>query len=115
TRVRDYLAHQNLQSLIPLKRFVRDHKPRNPAAELSQYISFALWSKGAPDFTPINPDLPQPSDADSLYEFPPILAAFYREAKLGVLWQQAQPEYDYAISRFSEPVVFAVQEVNAYL
>ena len=59
-RVREYLAKQNLESLAPLKRFVRDHKLRNPAADLGQYISFALWSKGAPDFTPANPDLPQP-------------------------------------------------------
>jgi hypothetical protein len=114
-RVREYLAQQNLKSLTPLRRFVRDHKPRNAAAELSQYISFALWSKGAPDFTPLNPDLPQPADADALYEFPPILAAFYEEAKLGVLWQQAQPDYDRALAELHEPVIFAVQQVNAYL
>jgi len=114
-RVRDYLAKQNLASLTPLKRFVRDHKPRNPAAELSQYISFALVSKGAPDFTPANPDLPQPVDADTLYEFPPVLAAFYQEARLGVLWQQAQPDYDRAIAQLHEPVTLAVQQVNAYL
>ena len=86
-----------------------------PRAELGQYISFALVSKGAPDFTPANPDLPQPADADALYEFPPVLAAFYQEAKLGVLWQQAQPEYDRAIAQIHEPVTLAVQQVNAYL
>src|SRR5689334_19730922 len=36
-KVRDYLAKQNVPSLAPLRRFVRDHKPKNPAAELSQY------------------------------------------------------------------------------
>lgn len=115
-RVREYLAQQNLQSLAPLKRFVRDHRPRNnPAAELGQYVSFALLSKGAPDFTPANPDLPQPADADALYDFPPLLSAFYKEAKLGVLWLQAKPDYDRAIAQISQPVVFAVQQVNAYL
>jgi tetratricopeptide (TPR) repeat protein len=44
-----------------------------------------------------------------------VLAAFYREAKLGVLWKQAQPDYDRAIAQFTEPVVLAVQQVNAYL
>jgi hypothetical protein len=29
-RVREYLAKQNPASLAPLRRFVRDHKPRNP-------------------------------------------------------------------------------------
>lgn len=114
-RVREYLAKQNLQSLAPLRRYVRDHKPRNAAAELSQYVSFALVNKGKPDFTPANPDLPQPADADTLYDFPPVLAAFYQEAKLGVLWQQAQPDYDRALAQFHDPVVFAVQQVNAYL
>ena len=114
-RVREYLAKQNLQSLVPLRRFVRDHKPRNPAAELSQYVSFALVNKGKPDFTPANPDLPQPADADTLYEFPAVLAAFYQEARLGVLWQQAQQDYERAIEQFHEPVVLAVQQVNAYL
>jgi tetratricopeptide (TPR) repeat protein len=114
-RVREYLAKQNLQSLAPLRRFVRDHKPRNAAAELSQYISFALVNQGKPDFTPANPNLPQPVDADTLYDFPPVLAAFYQEAKLGILWQQAKPDYDRAIAQISEPVIFAVQQVNAYL
>jgi hypothetical protein len=114
-RVREYLTKQNLQSLAPLRRYVRDHKPRNPGAELGQYISFALVNKGKPDFTPANPDLPQPLDADSLYDFPAVLAAFYQEAKLGVLWQQAQPDYERALVQLHEPVVFAVQQVNAYL
>ena len=114
-RVREYLAHQNLQSLTPLRRYVRDHKPRNPGAELGQYISFALVNRGKPDFTPANPDLPQPVDADTLYDFPPVLAAFYQEAKLGVLWKEAQPDYQRAITQLHEPVVFAVQQVNAYL
>jgi len=114
-RVREYLAKQNLPSLVPLRRYVRDHKPRNPGAELSQYVSFALVNKGKPDFTPANPDLPQPADADTLYDFPPVLAAFYQEAKLGILWQQAKPDYDRAIAQLSEPIVLAVQQVNSYL
>ena len=114
-RVREYLAKQNPARLVPLRRFVRDHKPKNPSAELSQYISFALWSKGAPDFTWANPDLPAPADADALYEFPPVLAAFYRDANLAGLWRQVQGEYDAAIAQYSQPVTLAVQQVNAYL
>ena len=114
-RVRDYLAKQNLQSLAPLRRYVRDHKPRNPGAELGQYISFALVNRGKPDFTPANPDLPQPADADTLYDFPPVLAAFYQEAKLGVLWKDAQPDYERALAQIHDPIVLAVQQVNAYL
>ena len=35
-RIREYLAKQNLKSLLPLRRYVRDHKPKNPGAELGQ-------------------------------------------------------------------------------
>jgi len=114
-RVREYLAKQNLQSLTPLRRYIRDHKPKNPGEELTQYVAFALVSRGKPDFTPANPDLQQPTAADTLYDFPPVLAAFYQEAKLGVLWQQAQPDYNRAIAQIQEPVIFAVQQVNSYL
>ena len=114
-RVREYLAKQNLESLAAAEAFRAGSQTEESRADLGQYISFALWSKGAPDFTPANPDLPQPADADALYDFPPVLAAFYKEAKLGVLWQDAQPDYQRAIAQFHEPVVFAVQQVNAYL
>ena len=114
-KLRQYLAKQDLKSVPPLRRFVRDHMPKNRASQLSQYISFALLSKGAPDFTPAQPNLPQPADAEALYELPPLLAAFYQEANLAELWKQSQPDYDYAIAQFTGPVSLGVQQVNAYL
>ena len=75
--VREYLAKQNLQSLGPLERFLRDHRPKDPSAELGQYISFALFSTGAPDFKPLRSDIPMPPDTAGLEELPPLLAAFY--------------------------------------
>ncbi|MGH9591537.1 MAG: hypothetical protein ACRD5L_00490, partial [Bryobacteraceae bacterium] len=54
--VRDYLVNQNPPSLTALRRFVRDHRPKNLDNEYGQYVSFALASKGAPDFTPTYPN-----------------------------------------------------------
>jgi tetratricopeptide (TPR) repeat protein len=113
--VRDYVAKQNPPSLIALRRLVRDRRPKNPADEYSQYVSFALASKGAPDFTPAFPNLPQPQGAESLSELPPLLAAFYQEANLEMLWQQARPDLNKAIAQYSEPVTLAVEKVNSYL
>jgi tetratricopeptide (TPR) repeat protein len=113
--LRQYLAGQNPPSLPALQRFVRNHRPKNPADEYSQYVSFALASKGAPDFTPAYPNLPQPRDTDSLSDLPPLLAAFYRETNLEKLWQQAGPDTDKAIALYSEPVTLAVQRVNSYM
>lgn len=113
--VRDYLAKQDLKSLGPLSRYLRDHRPRDPVAELSQYISFALFCAGPPDFQSMRPDVGWPPDAAGLDELPPLLADFYKEAKLGDLWERLQPEYDKAIAQYTEPVSRAVLEVNAYL
>src|ERR1700741_4954327 len=37
--LRDHFSQQKLASIDAFKRYVRDHKSRNPALELSQYIS----------------------------------------------------------------------------
>jgi tetratricopeptide (TPR) repeat protein len=114
-QLRDYLARQNIPSLGALRRFVRDHKKANPVEELSQYISFSLVSKGAPDFTPAQPNVPQPPEAEALKDLAPLLAAFYREANVASLWQQVQPYYDRALEQYADPVTLAVQQANAYL
>lgn len=114
-QLRDFLAKQNLPSLPALRRFVRDHKLPDPSADLGQYISFALLSKGPPDFTPVLPNFPQPADADRLHELPPLLAAFYREANLAQLWELSQPAYEAALAEYTDPIARAIQGVNAYL
>jgi tetratricopeptide (TPR) repeat protein len=113
--VRDYLVKQNLSSLPPLRRYLSLHLSKNGGNDYSQFVSFALASKGAPDFTPAYPNLPQPPDADALFELPPLLAAFYKEADLERLWNQVHPELEKAVAEYSEPVILAVQQANAYL
>jgi tetratricopeptide (TPR) repeat protein len=113
--VRDYIAKQNAQTLPALQRLLRDARPKDPVLELSQYISFALFSKGPPDFKPLRADLGWPPDASRLAELPPLLAAFYQEAHLDELWRQVQPMYEDALGLYTAPVSRAVLEVNAYL
>ncbi|MEP7352489.1 MAG: hypothetical protein ABI824_04575 [Acidobacteriota bacterium] len=134
--VRDYLAQQNIPSLPELKRYFRDHRPganvtpasrvaspdapigkvaSNDEANLGQYITFALMSKGAPDFGPAQPNYPMPKDAESIRDFAPLLAAFYREANIAALWQQAQPYYQEALGKYTDAVANAVLQVDAFL
>ena len=113
--VREYVAKQTLPSLAPIQRLLREHRPKDPSAELSQYISFALFCKGPPEFKSLHPDIGWPPDAADLVELPPLLAAFYREANLDQLWKQVQPEYEKALAQYTEPVSRAVLEVNSYL
>ena len=108
------LGAKNLDSLFALKRFARDHRQKDPNAELSQYISYGLLIDGPPDFGYRDPDMIRPPDATVLEGLSPLLAAFYKEANLEELWQRAQPFYDQMIEQYHEPVTRAVTEVNAY-
>jgi tetratricopeptide (TPR) repeat protein len=112
--VREYLAKKDLKSLGPLQRFMRDHRPKDPSAELGQYISFALFSTGPPEFKPLRSDIPMPPDTAGLEELPALLADFYQEANIGELWKQVEPYYDQEIAKYTQPVSRAVLEVNAY-
>jgi tetratricopeptide (TPR) repeat protein len=112
--VRDYLATQKIDCLFDLKRFVKEHKQRDPAADLSQYISFALSVDGPPLFAPHYAKNLMPPDAAPLEEFTPLLVAFYREAHIADLWKRVQPQIDQVIEQYHEPVSRAVLLVNAY-
>jgi tetratricopeptide (TPR) repeat protein len=112
--LRAYIG-KTLPSIDALKRYVRDHRPKNAAAEFSQYVSFALLSKGPPDFGWTNPNLPPPPDVATIDDLAPLLADFYREANIEALWREVQPYYDRAIEQYTEPVSRGVLQVNAYL
>jgi hypothetical protein len=113
--IRDHFAQQNLPVMPALKRYVRDHKPRNPALELSQYISFALLVKGPPNFAWREPNLPPPPDVMPIDDFGPMVTQFYAEGNVGELWKQVQPTIDQAIRQYTEPVSRAVLLSNSYV
>ncbi len=112
--VREYLASQNLECLSELKRFVRDHKQKDPSAELSQYISYALAINGPPLFEPRFLNNLMPPDAVQLEGLTPLLVAFYREAHIQDLWKRVQPAFDGVIEEYHDPVSRAVLLANAY-
>jgi tetratricopeptide (TPR) repeat protein len=112
--VRDYIAAQKLDCLSDLKRFVRDHKQKDSAADLSQYISYALATKGPPLFEPRYVNNLMPPDAAQLDGLAPLLVAFYRQANIADLWKRTQPAFDTVIEQYHEPVSRAVLLVNAY-
>ena len=113
--LRTQLATRNLDSVYELKRFFREHALKDPKAELSRYISYALLINGPPDFGYRDPDMLRPGDASSLEGLAPLLSAFYKEANLEDQWERAQPYYDQVIERYQAPVARAVLEVNGYL
>jgi tetratricopeptide (TPR) repeat protein len=113
--LRDHLKTRTLPSLPALRRYVRDHHLANASDDLGQYVSFALLSKGAPDFGPAMPNFPPPGDVDRLHDFAPLVASFYQEADVAKLWELSQPAYDAALGEYTDGIARATQSVNAYL
>jgi tetratricopeptide (TPR) repeat protein len=113
--VRKYVASKNPPSLAELKLFfVAHHKP-NSAAELSQYISYALSIDAPPEFKyRFQPD-ELPPDVVPLSGFNELLARFYKEADLEGLWNKVQPDYEKLIEAYQGPVTGALTQANAYL
>ncbi|MFN3325394.1 MAG: hypothetical protein ACK5AZ_18015 [Bryobacteraceae bacterium] len=113
--VRDHLNARNLASVADLKRFRQRHRKNDPAAELSQYVSFALSVKGPPDFEYRFRKHEIPPDVVPLEGFEYIMTRFHREADIDELWERCQPAFEEVLARYQEPVTRAVMEVNAYL
>lgn len=113
TQIRSELAKRSIQSLAELKIFYQAHKKPSEAADLGQYISFALVAGDAPKF-----ELPSgevPPDVEPLRGFSELLARFYKEADLESLWNRSQAAYAAAIQKYQDPVIETLFETNGYL
>jgi tetratricopeptide (TPR) repeat protein len=114
-QIRDYFAVQRFDSLDAIRRFVRDHRLKDPHAELSQYVSYALSIGDPPTFEYRYAISALPPDVDRLEGFTPLLSAFYRDAHLYDLWKKTQPFYNQALAQLQPPVAHGILQANAYL
>jgi tetratricopeptide (TPR) repeat protein len=113
--IRGELAKRNIPSLPAIKAIFDQHRKASDTDELSQYISLALTLGGPPDFAVQLRNVDMPPDAAPLLGLAPLLAAFYKEARIEDLWKRSQPAIDQYIERYHGPVTDAVLQVNAYL
>ncbi len=114
-QIREHLAKQNIHVMFDLKKFYREHKKSSAAAEMSQYVSFALCVEGAPDFQYKFREQLRPPDVEALQGFENLMVKFHREAGIDELWAKAQPAYDEVIARYHPGVLQALRESNGYL
>jgi len=114
--VRAQLANRNIPSLAAIKEFYIRHKRKDPAQDLSQYISFGLSCAGPPDFGfDKQHEIDIPPDVSAMRDLSPLLARFYQEGNIASLWKNAQGDIDHYIQRYHSLVAEAVLQVNAYL
>jgi tetratricopeptide (TPR) repeat protein len=115
-QMRRRLGGSEIPALAEIRQFVAAHHQKDPTAELSQYVSFALSVKGPPDFAwKFARSIDIPPDVVPIKELQPLIERFYHEANIAELWKEAQPAFEQAIARYHEPVSQAVLEVNSYL
>jgi len=111
----DHFKAQDLRSIDALRRFVRDHHQKNPAAEFSQYVAYGLLINGPPDFAYRLDSTALPPEVNALDGLTPLLIQFYREAKLDELWKQLQPAFEQALVPYQKPIARAALESSAFL
>ena len=111
-------AHVNARkpAVLPeLRSFFYNHRKADPAANLAQYVSFALVSDEPPTFKPTLVGTEVPPDVQTLEGFRELMVRFHDEAGIDDLWRKVQPAYEQAIARYHEPVSRALLEANGYL
>jgi tetratricopeptide (TPR) repeat protein len=113
--IRREIAAKKLPVVDDLRYFVGKHRRSNQTSDLSQYISFALSVKGAPNFEYKFRQVELPPDVDALQGFQELMVKFDRDADIEELWKRSQRAFDQAIERYHDPVSKAILEVNAYL
>jgi tetratricopeptide (TPR) repeat protein len=113
--IRNEIARLKPASIPAIKDFMRQHRQETPAAELRQYVSWALLVKGPPNFGFKYLSNELPPDIAGMSDLGPILERFRNEARIDVLWAQSQPAIDQMIERYHAPVLNTVQGANAYL
>jgi tetratricopeptide (TPR) repeat protein len=114
-KVRRRLEGEKLASIVPLRSLLKQIRPKDPSSELYRYVEFAILSSGPPDFTPARSDLPRPPSLEALDDAPPLLSAFYKEARLEDLWRELQPDYDDFLDQVGPPVSRALVSADGYL
>jgi predicted negative regulator of RcsB-dependent stress response len=113
TQIREIWAKRQIPCLADLREFYKAHKKPTEAADLGQYLSFALLASEAPKFD--LPGLELPPDVEPLRGFSELLSRFYKEANLDELWSRSQNAYTSAISEYQDAVINTLFEANGYL
>src|SRR5882762_9179244 len=114
-QLRDRLQHQQGPAVDVLRNFYQQHELADPGAMLSRYIWFGLVSGSAPDFKPNLRRDELPPEVIALEGFQEILAAYYKEQKIGELWRQVQPIYNREIEKLHDPISDITFVATGYL
>jgi hypothetical protein len=91
------------------------HRGKDPAHDLSQYVSLALYLQGPPHFLPRVKEDDMPPDAAPLAPFGALLEHFYDKAQLHSIWERHRANYAALVERYHVPLSKMVFDTDIYL
>jgi len=91
------------------------HKGKDPAHDLSQYVSLALYLQGPPHFLPRVKEDDMPPDAVPIAAFGAVLERFYDKSGLHAIWERHRPNYAALVERYHVPLAKMVFDTDIYL
>ena len=91
------------------------HRGKDPAHDLSQYVSLALYLQGPPHFLPRVKEDEMPPDAAPLAPFGALLEQFYEKAQLHTIWERHRANYAALMERYHVPLSKMVFDTDIYL
>ena len=91
------------------------HRGKDPAHDLSQFVSLALYLQGPPHFLPRVKEDDMPPDAVPIAAFGAVLERFYEKADLHSIWEKHRTNYAALVDRYHVPLSKMVFDTDIYL
>jgi hypothetical protein len=95
--------------------FIDQHRLTDPAHNLAQYVSLALYLTPPPEMTPSVEEQDMPPDAIGVEPMLPILRRFANAIDLHVIWVENRAVYEEATNRLHNPLTQMIVGTNYYL
>lgn len=95
--------------------FYQSNREKDPARDLAQYVSLALYLQGPPNFLPKVKEDQMPPDAAQIAGFGALLEKFYEKVGLHSIWERHKNNYAVLASRYHEPLAKMVFDTEIYL
>ena len=98
-----------------LCQFIDQHRADDPARNLAQYVSLALYLTAPPLLTPNVEEQDLPPDANGVELILPLVRRFAADIDLHHIWVENHPAYDELANKLHNPLSQMIVATNIYL
>ncbi len=95
--------------------YIREHTLADPALNLAQYVSLALYVTPTSELTTSVDETQMAADATQVVNVLPLLRSFAESIHLHALWIEHRPEYEHLVNEVHDPLTRMILDANIYL